>query len=1260
MAIRRRQPVAAPAKSQESATQRAARKAAKRGRALQRAAFVNRFGRIDEHGLNDSMTRLLAAQDQLAPRSRGRGVSPALRAFAVSDAQRWVPIGPSVVRLGQAEGRPRVAGRIRDIAVDATGTRAYAASAKGGVWYTADAGSTWDPVGGWADRPRTIGGAANAQACGCLLVTFNAGPATDVVLVGTGETVPALTPEGSNGQGGIGILSAVGPAGAAVGAQPWEPGTGIALLEGAGVFRLDRHPAATPGATAPPANVDRVAAATSLGLFIGTRVHVAAVPAALPNPAVPEHDEFQWVAAPGYATLINTALGGPPPSLPNATDVMWIAGGANGRMFVAIDSMGLAFSDDAGATFNWVTNLAPSPPPPPLVLPVQGFSSLSRSPGGAVYVLGEAPIGNTPTLWQISAPAVTPPVALAINGLPNNATLWGTQRDYDQAIAVTQAGGSDRVVVGGSVVQPFANSDWCASLWCYDVTPAPALNPAVGVARVGSPPGGDGANQAALIGNNVHGDVHVLRWTGPSAARQLWIGCDGGVFVSTQGGRINSFLARVTGLAALEAGYVANHPTSSHFVAAGFQDNGTQVRAGDTVWEETFEGDGGGVVFHPIQSQYVIAEWTQATWNAQPTTGFVDPIQRRAGGPGNLVNDRENGLANFYSSASAIQRTPTTGRIALGTNRVWITDDVGSGVANTWQCLPAATGFATDPRGGGGDTSPNAGVPPSGLNAVIALRWTSATDLLALYAIGVVRYTQQPNGRWTVLELVPGVPVIPSAPNPGSTTFTDIAHVPVGGSNDFYLVCAGEIVAAPGAPPTPPFETCWFFDAATSTFNATGLRAALPPTPPAANGPCDPAFSVVVDPVNPTTVYVGTVTGVWQGVRTPGVAAHIWAPFVNGLPQATVQDLSIWVDPAAAPGSPRLLRAAIQSRGVWEVDLAALAEPARTFVRVHARDDRRRFPTPMANPRRRPAAPLEPVFASPDIVIRPQWPRAAVPNWRLKAGSMVNTSAPPYQLWTFQTAFRWQYPSVVADGRWTDQLGDLVELHRSLPANGLTAGRAITQAVWNQVLGNTRIDANGALSHIAPDQLAVFRAPWQSSAAPTASSTEVDLIELVQPPSVVGDVWQVYREPCTVDVLVHHRDTRPRPVNDAWVILLWRSDPNAATLTGANLATLPAFALALAQGNAAVAPAGWNLVPAVGPALHRLPVAIDARLPRAVSIDVDLTTVAPFDRVLFVAVVGSGADILSIAPNGAPVTVSDLVRNWPYAAMRLVTVINRP
>jgi hypothetical protein len=1258
--------------------ERARRRAAKRGRARLRSAFVqDRAGTFDLTALEQAMTlRLRAEREAMA--DEGAPDRP-LRAVATSNASRWVPIGPSVVRRGQAENRPRVSGRVRDLAVDATGTRAYAATAKGGVWYTGDAGATWSPVGGYSERTRILGGNLNAQTCGCLLVHFDTSsppdPAQDLVLVGTGETTPSVSNAGASAQAGLGVLSARGPVAAAPGEQTWDLESGLAQMEGLGVYRLARRPGSTPGATSGAA-LDQVLAATSAGLFVGTRT---AVPA---SGGVPAHDVYRWARAAGIDALVFGA-GPPPPAVPTVTDVAWLAGGRIVAVGVDPGSMTgtpgagatvVGVSDDLGASFTPVTGLAAA-------AGLQGRATLAQVPGTTrMYLLGE--IAGPPVdtrLFRFDASA-TPAVAEQVRGVPGD--LWGAQRDYDQALAVTPTASTDRVFVGGSTVQPVR--EWSASLFVYDVdttTVPPRLLPASGLSRTGAPPGGDGADRAGLVGNTVHADVHTIRVVGPGGGEQVWVGCDGGVYVSDRGGRVNTFASRVTGLAALEPGFVAPHPTSSHYVAAGFQDNGTQVRVGDTVWEATFLGDGGGTVFHPVASQYVVTQYVGGDWYAQPTTGYRDPLTRGVGGPAGATG-REGSSSNpwtsaFYSGAAAVLNPPSTGRIALGTNRVWLTDNLGTAAANTWRVLPSASGAATDPRPGGSDpvAQQAVGVPPAGLGSVHTVKWASPTQLVALYAGGVVTYAQQGDGTWTVQQVLPGAAGGPAA---ASTTFTDVAPVP--GTNDFYLATTGEQVGAAGAAAVPPVETLWFYDssATPATFVPTGLRAQLgQPGPPVVSGPVDPAYSVVVDPVTPTVVYVGTVTGVWRGVRTPAAAgpppvaaSHAWTTFVNGLPPATVQDLAIWRDPSAAADPLVLLRAAVQSRGVWEVALSGGLEPPRTYLRVHQRDDRRRLPTPMPDPRRAPGTPDLAATASPDIVVRPRWPLATPPGWQLGAGTISSANVPEYELWTFQTAFRWLYPSLLADGRWTDQLGDLVALHRSQQP-GMAPGRFIDRRLWDDVVGGVRLASptpgTAAVSTAAGDPRAVYRAPWQTQAAAGAAATEIDLLECVRPARLVSDVWQVYAEPCTVDVLVHHRDTRPAA--DAWVALLWRSEPADAPLLTADLSGLPALVASLLTATPQAAPAGWTMVTdGAGSALHRLAVPVEARLPRAVSIDVDLTGAidttggtAP-QRVLILAVTGSGVDPVTVAPVGLPAvpTPADLVRGWPYAAIRLLRVVRRP
>jgi len=493
---------------------------------------------------------------------------------------------------------------------------------------------------------------------------------------------------------------------------------------------------------------------------------------------------------------------------------------------------------------------------------------------------------------------------------------------------------------------------------------------------------------------------------------------------------------------------------------------------------------------------------------------------------------------------------------------------------------------------------------------------------------------------------------------PAATFFTDIE--PVLGTNDFYLTCTGQTTvwtppvpatptsaAVAAVPPTRGLDTCFFYDSNAPGFRTTGLGQRLPPV--GAASPIDPAYSVVVDPVNNNNVYVGTVTGVWTSTRgaAPPFNHTPWTLFDNGLPESTVQDLKIWTDPAGGAGSPRLLRAALQSRGVWEVDLAN-AEPVRTYLRAHDFDDRRMFPTPLKNPRRQPTAADMSVLCSPDIKIRPESPVTNTPSFQ---GTNITNGTLKYQLWTFQTAFRWLFPSVIPDGEWTDQFGDLVERHRR--SLGMSGARRIDAALWNSVMAAAR-DNNG--------NPGVYRAAWQNALTPNLPAGEIDIMETIVPRRDTNNTWQVYRERSTVDVLLHHRDTRPVAANGAFVVLLWRTSANLNTLINTDCTGIVPYVRGLVGGPAQPVPAGWNVQMTGGSALHRLSVDLAARTPRAVSINMDLST-ATFpagNRVLLLAVAGSSADQFSAVPTGAIDRVDRFVRNWPHAAARVISVWNRP
>ena len=158
-------------------------------------------------------------------------------------ANNWIPIGPCVVRQGQASNRPAVSGRIAGIAVAPGGARVYAASANGGVWSSDDGGLNWrSTMDAWDLNPTTR--SSDSLACGAIAIDA-ADP--NRVYVGTGE-------------GASGAYFGVGPIRSDDGGVNWntEPtAPGSPTLAGTAFYRL----------AIDPGNRERVVGATRDGLY---------------------------------------------------------------------------------------------------------------------------------------------------------------------------------------------------------------------------------------------------------------------------------------------------------------------------------------------------------------------------------------------------------------------------------------------------------------------------------------------------------------------------------------------------------------------------------------------------------------------------------------------------------------------------------------------------------------------------------------------------------------------------------------------------------------------------------------------------------------------------------------------------------------------------------------------------------------------------------------------------------------------------------
>jgi hypothetical protein len=862
------------------------------------------------------------------------------------DQQLWFPIGPSTMTNGQAGGHPNVAGRIRDLQVEPTaGQRLYAASASGGVWFSGDAGLTWRPLDDFQQTPdRTqVGAVASALACGAIHVAWaNAADdgTGDDVWVGTGELFGGAGPLPTGELNGIGFLHRT--------ATGWEVVNGDAgpdSLRGGSVFRIAADP--------DPNNDHQRIAATSNGLYI------------MPTGAT------TWTRAAHWPDSGKVEDHRP-------LDVLLTRTGGNIRVWVAewghvwvAEQSGAAPLSPADLHFKEVhlDNVA------------AGRMQIAAEPNGAtVYVLGRRPktpaevaaaLKNDKTpvahLWSLNAAAaqLNQVISTQLPGMPP-ALFMSTsdQSAYDMCITVhpTHPG---LVYVGGAAT--LIGNDWNGALYRCDTTAAPMV--------------------PVLIGAGVHADDHVIRF-GPVVAanaprRDVWIGCDGGLFHSDSDGDPGTFTPRNEGLAVLQPGYVANHPTNPGIVAAGFQDNGTGVRVGDTVWRrDTINGDGGGLAWDPDlaipQPHRYFRQYTGGDWSSTDLS-FKQPVLRAARPNIPKSQQDENDAAQFYSGADVISLGPGDTHVAIGTTRVWYTRDWGV----SWVTLPTGT----DPRNGNPkdsqdvvtpqqspDGSTCADDPPPLRPGIIAVKFAGLAStgdarlrVVSLYPGGMVWMDgTRPGGStvaftWTTPSKGHPLPTqVFRAPRKGDETDSynrgaNMTFLPAPGKvSDFCFQDANQgplgrlYVTTTGLKdfsantPGARMDTLWFFDG-TGTWWPCGLRTDNPNGTWTGTRITAPALGVVVDPADPTIVYVATSVGVVRGVmKTIGGPSFSWTwqLMANGLPEAAVQDLAI-----TRYGDIRLLRAALQARGVWETELSNPTGHPLTYVRVHPSDTRWLLPT---------------------------------------------------------------------------------------------------------------------------------------------------------------------------------------------------------------------------------------------------------------------------------------------------------------------------
>lgn len=919
--------------------------------------------------------------DAAEVRRRAESGPQPLAAPGAAGTRNWVPVGPSCINTNPGYGTV-LSGRVRDLAPGPAGSRGYAATADGGVWRfrrgDPPGAQRWDPLGDFtvSAAPRTD---ANALACGAMHVAFGAAAdgTQDVIMVGTGEPIPEVrpTPEIT---GTSPTFNGIGIRVSSDGGRTWHV-EAAAPLTGAAVYRL----------LPDPATAGVVWAATTAGLF---RRDTAAIGA-------------------GTWTLL-TQTGLPAGRPFHCTDVA--IGTFNGAraVFAAIWRQRVyRLTNEGQPTQAWAT--------------IPGMGSANSR--GRIC-LAVAP-SNPAVLYSLDQRARLHRIhnnrLVQVLTTPRRATLLpGNQGYYDLDVAVDPTD-PDTVWLVGDYANRGTDGPYDLSLWQATLT-FTGGRWRFGVANAHQHERRS-QNSPLWRGGGIHADGHRIRF-GLTAARtadasRVWVGCDGGVWESSDSGA--TFGNLNTGLATLQISYFDHHPTNPHELLCGFQDNSLAYSRGDAAFSQAFpSGDGGGVAINPANPQQLIGQ------------GFADNAWRSTTGPFGpwryTTNAIPSGEPPFYAAITSSPAAPAAGPLAgiaptliYPSHRLWVSRNFG----RTWTSMTA-----------------------SGVNGrfVRSIAFAAFDRFYVADRLRVFRYEGTVTGagpnrrlRWTRTRLrpdVPRAPRVPPDPRPPRRTVTDLTVIPgaTAAQDEIYVTLGG---AGPLPDPVQRY--------ATGAWTNAGLGARF----------AHACTAIVADTSTNNDLYVGTDTGVWHGVRAGPAQPFAWTLFSPGLPESTVLELKIH-QPS------RLLRAGLHGRGVWEVDLASIDPDPGIYIRASSADDgRRRANTVQGVVAAADRDQARAFDTSPDIRLRRSlWTRDAGPAFAAPALRLRTPRMPGGGMSTAAIITRWQSfvarrgVTIAVNGTYDRPSRDACrEVQRRL---GLLADGVVGATTWAATVTNPALPAS--------------------------------------------------------------------------------------------------------------------------------------------------------------------------------------------------------
>lgn len=331
----------------------------------------------------------------------------------------------------------------------------------------------------------------------------------------------------------------------------------------------------------------------------------------------------------------------------------------------------------------------------------------------------------------------------------------------------------------------------------------------------------------------VHADFHTA--TFDATGSKLYVGTDGGIFVSADGGTTFSDALNV-GIASHLVYDIGSSGANRSAVIAGLQDNGTRVRVSNTaVYNQEIGGDGFDSEIH------------RTNGNTMLGTLYYTRVYKSTDGGLNFAA-ANTGITEAGSSSGAPFQTRLT---------AWAGDATGNTVftfSNTkvYKSTNYATSWAALGTGGlpTGIYMRNLGVAPSNVNVIGVVA-----------SGGRLFLTNNGGASWTTH----------TPPNNG-LSLSDVAFDPTN-TSVIYMSSV-----APDGTKNHLWKSTDFGASWTAIEN--GLPAGVP------------VNSITIDPGSNTTVYVGTHLGVYRSTD----AGASWARFGAGMPLVNVTDVEILPD----------------------------------------------------------------------------------------------------------------------------------------------------------------------------------------------------------------------------------------------------------------------------------------------------------------------------------------------------------------------------